>query len=524
MTINKKLDFAFIGVLVAFAILLLALDSIFIDSFYSRQKKTSLYQAYSELSTYWMDNSTYTIDSNELQTEAFSLSKEYNTILVVFDELGNATNTPFNMGINCISDLGITATLSTGDTVSLNTVDAYSLYIKPSAMEVVYEAKEDKPDDPNSQNKQYSVAIIGQILQSDTNTILGYAFLYTTYTSMKENTKIFNAFILYVTVILLIVALIIVYFLSNRFTKPIKDAEAKTRKIANLDFSTKLEVTSQDEIGSLAISINKMSDELEKNINNLKKANAALEKDILLKEKINNMREEFISDVSHELKTPISIISGYSEALKLEGLSQEDINGYADIIIDESARMNKLVRDLLKYTQIESGFINLEKDDFDVKDIIESITKPNELKLKEKEIKLSVNVPNVSVNGDYDMLQTVFSNFFSNAINHCDNERIIDVSGEIIKNKLRISVSNTGEQISEENQMRIWDSFYKIDKARSRQYGGTGLGLAVVKTIMEAYKNQYGVFNNEGGVTFFFDLNLSKQISKKETKKEDSTI
>ena len=307
---------------------------------------------------------------------------------------------------------------------------------------------------------------------------------------------------------ILIVAILIASLLSRRLVKPIKEAEIKTRKIADLDFTTKLEIESNDEVGQLAISINKMSDELERSIKELKEANEKLEQDIKLKERVNKLRQQFISDVSHELKTPISIIGGYAEALKLEGLTPEDVNSYTDIIMDESSKMNKLVRDLLKFTQIESGFLTQEKEDFSVKDLVYDVTKPSELKIKELQATLNVEIDDLTVNGDPDMMHTVFNNFFVNALNHVDGERIIEVKGEIKDNKYRIYVRNTGATISEENQKMIWESFYKVDKARSRKYGGSGLGLSIVKSIMTTYGNEFGVFNNDDGVTFYFDLNL----------------
>ena len=134
---------------------------------------------------------------------------------------------------------------------------------------------------------------------------------------------------------------------------------------------------------------------------------------------------------------------------------------------------------------------------------------PNKLRLEEKGVTLTVDVDDEVVVGDYDMMQSVFNNFFGNAINHVEGECKIKVTGKKTENnKFRVSVFNTGLQISEDNQQRIWDSFYKIDKSRSRQYGGSGLGLSIVKSIMTTYNNDFGVYNNDDGVTFFFELDL----------------
>ncbi len=173
--------------------------------------------------------------------------------------------------------------------------------------------------------------------------------------------------------------------------------------------------------------------------------------------------------------------------------------------------MNKLVRDLLKFTQIESGFAELEQEDFQLTDLINQIVTPYALEIKEKQIKLTQNIMDVSVNGDFDMMSTVFSNFFTNAMHYVDTSRIININTTLIDNKVRVSVENSGIQIDDASKDRIWDSFYKVDKARTRKYGGSGLGLSIVKSIMENYNNEYGFNNTEIGVEFYFDLNLSNK-------------
>ncbi|MCB9498540.1 MAG: HAMP domain-containing protein [Bacillales bacterium] len=502
MSLNKKLDLAFVGVLLSFALMIMLFNTLFLEKFYVYQKRNTLYSAYDQISEYVVTNGTSTAD---FDFQMLDIAQEYNIRISVFDADGYSV-----LSYNEFPTLEAVHLIvsENNESVLLSNAQEYDLYISEDGQNVDFTDDSSSESDDTEEVKE--LAIVGKITSSS-GEVLGYTFIYTTYTSIKENTKIFNAYILYTSVVLLAISLIIVYFLSNQLTKPIKEVEAKAKRMANLDFSRKIEVNTHDEIGALAISINKLSDELEKNIDKLKKANVALQQDLKLKERINDMREEFISNVSHELKTPISIIGGYSEALKLSDLSKEDLEEYADIIIDETVKMNKLVRDLLKYTQIESGFVPLETDDFQITDIINSVIKPNDLSLKEKEINLSVEVEDIMVNGDYDMLETVFQNIFTNAINHADNERIIEVKSERTKDgKLRISVYNTGEKISKENQTRIFESFYKVDKARTRAYGGTGLGLAIVKSIMETYQNSYGVKNTKDGVLFFFDLNISK--------------
>ena len=356
-----------------------------------------------------------------------------------------------------------------------------------------------------------NIALIGKVLSDNySNNVLGYVLIFTPIEAINNTSKIFSIFTLYVTIIFLVISLIVVTFISNRFTAPLREVEKNTKKIADLDFSEKLEIKTHDEIGSLSLSINKMSSELERNINELKEANIKLEKDLELETNINKMRQEFISDVSHELKTPISIIGGYGEALKLEGLTEKDINKYADIIIDESMRMNKLVRDLIKFSQINSGFLPLSEDDFSLRDLVNGVVMPHTFEFEEKGVLFTNSIPDIQVNGDYDMLETVLTNYLTNAIHYMDENKVIEISHELMGYKVRVYVRNTGPNIKDEDKDRIWDSFYKSDKSRTRKYGGSGLGLSIVKSIMEAYKSEYGFINTPDGVKFYFDLNLSK--------------
>ena len=475
MSISRKLQVAFAAVLVSFSALLVVFTMIFFKTFYNYQKRTEISDLYSIIYSKAQEEGIRNIDNDiEIRDQSINMSLK----VALFDENGLSLN-----GSSNISDFNIT------DISKEGTFFKYT---------------------ENNKKAYKSVALLGRIESTDNN-VLGYVVIYTPQVAVENNSRILTVFILYETIVFLIIAFIVVVFLSNKLSKPLKEVEEKTRRMANLDFSSKLEVKSYDEIGSLATAINKMSDELEKNIQDLKEANNKLEQDLELETKVNQMRQEFISDVSHELKTPISIIGGYSEALKLEGIGKEEVNEYADIIIDESKRMNKLVRDLLKYTQIESGFAELDKEDFQLTDLINQIVTPYNLEIKEKQINLTMDVLDVTVNGDFDMMSTVFSNFFTNAMHYVDSNRIINIKTEIINDKVRVEIENSGIQIDDANKDRIWDSFYKADKARTRKYGGSGLGLSIVKSVMKNYENEYGFNNTEIGVEFYFDLNLSNK-------------
>lgn len=493
MTISKKLSVLIVGFLLLFSVTLLAFTSIFINSFYKYKRRETIRDVYEVV---YEEVETYGMVDSVINEEIKDIAIENVVKIACFDEDGESLS----------NDKSLSAYGVVIDKVTLENANDYSLYIPTEGEFFVY-------NETNIKNELLkNIGFVGKIVSPNNDSlILGYVIIYTPEKAIESNTSIFTSFILYETFIFLILAFVLAFIVANRFAKPLKDIEAKTKRIANLDFSNKLNITSQDEIGSLSVSINKMSDKLESSINELREANMKLEKDLELESQINVMRQNFISDVSHELKTPISIIAGYSEALKLEGSTQEEINEYSDIIIDETKKMNKMVRELIKYAQIQSGLVDFEKEDFNVKDLIDGIINPYGLEIKERQIDLKEEVEDINVNGDYDMLSIVFSNLFSNAMHYVDENRKIEVKTEIINDKVKVSVRNTGVNIKDEEKDKIWDSFYKVDKARTRRYGGSGLGLSIVKTIMVAYKNDYGFINTTDGVEFFFYINRSSE-------------
>ena len=337
-------------------------------------------------------------------------------------------------------------------------------------------------------------------------------FLSTPVAAIKESVQIANQFFLFTGLFVIITGSILVFVLAGRFTQPLLELSEIARKMAMLDFSHKYPVKTNDEIGELGISINSLSDQLEKSIFELKEANEKLKDDVERERKIDEMRKEFISNVSHELKTPIALIQGYAEGLKLNVNEDEaNKNFYCDVIADEAKKMNKLVQQLLDLSQIEAGYFHLERSEFNLSALVEQVLKKNELLFKEKNLQLVfMKERELKVNADYDRIEQVLVNYLNNAVNHVDEKKIIKVSIKEENQKARISVYNSGKHIPEEYFDKIWASFYKIDKSRTRKYGGTGLGLSIVKAIQEAHHNNYGVNNVEGGVEFWFELDLAE--------------
>lgn len=341
-----------------------------------------------------------------------------------------------------------------------------------------------------------------------------YIMIRSSVASIQESATISNQFFIYVTICVSCLSFIAMLFISKSFTEKIVSLTKIAQKMSHLDFVEKYKVETEDEIGVLGSSINTLSETLEKTLGELKSANVQLKRELEQKVQIDEMRKEFLSNVSHELKTPIALIQGYAEGL------QENINDdeesrefYCDVIMDEAGKMNVLVKKLLDLNQIEFGTEVLNMEHFDIVSTIQNILSNAEILFRQKEaiLKFEVSEP-VYVWGDVYLVEESFTNYMSNALNHVDGDRVIEVKVTKENDKAKISVFNTGTPIPAEDINQIWVKFYKVDKARTREYGGSGVGLSIVKATMERLGQSYGVENRENGVEFWFTLDASNEV------------
>lgn len=335
-------------------------------------------------------------------------------------------------------------------------------------------------------------------------------------TSIQESVKISNNFLYLMAGFAILIAAVIVSYVSRKFGDPISELNDIAKKMSNLDFSHKYKITNaDDEINNLGKSINAMSDKLERTIQQLRDTNIELEKDIEEKSQIDEMRKSFISDVSHELKTPIALIQGYSEGL-LENVNSDEENRkfYAEVILDESNKMDRLVKQLLELMKLEYGKREFKDRQFNIVELEREVVRKSQVMIEEKQAKIKFKTPDeINVFADDFYIEQVISNYLTNAIKHVkeiNKEKYIQIENEINieKNKVRVKVFNTGENIEEENAARIWNRFYKVDESRNRENGGTGIGLSFVKAIMSNYGAVYGVINKDNGVEFYLELGM----------------
>lgn len=331
--------------------------------------------------------------------------------------------------------------------------------------------------------------------------------------NITENAVIAGRFYAYVAAVVTVIGSIAAYFIIKKMTRPILNISNIADRMAHLDFNARYENNDNNEIGILGNSINHMSEQLEKAISDLKAVNLELQKDIEKKEQIDEMRKEFLSNVSHELKTPIALIQGYAEGLKEEiNDDPESREWYCEVIMDEAAKMNNMVKKILNLNQLEFGDNQISMEHFDLSVLIDGVISHYQYLFEQKSARLSVDKPDsLMVWADEFMIEEVIRNYISNAVNHLDGEKIITIKAESVDGRAIVSIKNTGTQIPEEALDKVWIKFYKVDKARTREYGGSGIGLSIVKAIMDSHHKPFGVFNNEDGVTFWFELDASNE-------------
>ena len=345
---------------------------------------------------------------------------------------------------------------------------------------------------------------------SDNQTIV---IMSTPVAGLKESVNISNKFLIYVAIIGFIITVIITFLITKMITSPILQLAEISNKMGKLDFTARYEGKRSDEIQTLGQNMNYMSDRLKKAISKLQEANEVLKEDIKRKEAIDEMRKDFIANVSHELKTPIALIQGYAEGLN-EGLCEDEESRkyYTEVIMDESEKMNKMVKQLLTLSSLESGNSILHKENFNMTSLTDSVLSSISILIGEKNVKVDFDTSrDVFLYADEFKIEEVVTNYISNAIHHVNDNGTIKIDVSEDESNVYFGVYNTGNQIPEKDLANVWEKFFKVDKAHSRSYGGSGIGLSIVKAIIEAHGGEVKVANKSDGVEFGFTIPRMKE-------------
>lgn len=490
-SIRFEISATFISIMFLTFGLILLINLFFMEKFYVQNKREAIIQAYRSIAQAITDGD---ITSEDFDQEISHICERYNIEMIVLDAdsktVKSSTSNVEFLAKLLWENMLTSSSNTTGEFETreiLDYGDGYTLQM----------------DIDKSTGRKYldMWGVVGS-----GNLVL----VRSTIESIKDNVIISNTFMAYVGIIAIVVGSIFILYISKKVTEPIKRLYLISDQMKKLNFEAKYEnlESYSNEIDVLGQNMNELSETLESTIKELKKANIALKHDIARKEEIDEMRKEFLSNVSHELKTPIALIQGYAEGLK-EGINddEESRNFYCEVIMDEASKMNIMVKKLLTLNQLEFGNDSTNMDRFDIVDMIRNYIKSAELLAKQKDVTIKFeDYEPIFVWGDEFKIEEVLQNFYSNALNHIDGDKIIEIKLIQEDNHVRVSVFNTGKPIPEESLDHIWEKFYKVDKARTREYGGSGVGLSIVKAIMEGMHQAYGVKNYDNGVEFYFEL------------------
>ena len=544
-SIRTELTFVFF-LLIAGAIMIIFLaNTFFLERYYLKDKQKALDKAYVKLNQAAADNS---IRTSKFGVELVQIASKDNIGVIVMDDDSKT--------IKYYASDAETMVKRMWDNMFEKTDSLPSGYSEGEADQSEHNGN--SSDDPgdyyivkrlqDSYNQRVQI-----VLDRKTSTqymemwgMLGdgsFYLLRTAVESIRKNSGTANHFIILVGICVILLGALVAALLGTRITRPILQLTRISQRMKQLDFSARYEGDDRTEIAELGENFNELSGTLEKTISELKTANNELRSDIEKKEKIEQMQREFIANVTHELKTPIALIQGYAEGLQ-DGIAQDadSRDFYTGVILDEAGKMNKMVQKLLTLTHLEFGSEKAEMTRFDAAQLILSelssavlLANENDIHVRITQAKtgsqdvhtdetgriyLDQELSPVYVWSDEFMTEEVFQNYFSNAVHHAKSvekqgsgqkDKVIDIRFEQKENCVRISVFNTGDPIPEDSVGRIWEKFYKVDKARTRAYGGSGVGLSIVKAIMELLHQDYGVINYDNGVEFWFELETAAE-------------
>lgn len=472
----------FSAAMVGMILLCILANSLLLEPFYIKQKEKTLNEAYELIDSYSQQGG---LSSEEFAVGLDQVSARYNLETLVIDADTNTLRSTVNDS-RILTDrlLGYIFSNAKVDQVLYST-DNYTVQ---------------KNMDPRMHTDYIELwgALSGGELILMRSPVEG----------IKSSVHIANRLLVYIGIIVLIIGLFINFILSRRVTVPILELVDISEKMNKLDFDVKYKSGGDNEIALLGNHMNSLSRTLESTISELKTTNAKLQNELVKKAEAEEMRKEFLSNVSHELKTPIALIQGYSEGLKDCVADEDSRDYYCDVIIDEAGRMNRLVKNLLELNQLEFGNDNVSMERFDIVELVSNCIQADSILLKQNELDIVLQHDHdvMCVWADEFKTEQVVNNYLSNAIHYCKNEKRISVRITARGETVRVSVFNSGDPIPEESVPLLWTKFYKVDKARTREYGGSGIGLSIVKAVMDSMNRDYGVINHENGVEFWFEL------------------
>ena len=490
-SLRTQFSLAFLGIMLFTIVSLILINNTFLEKVYSEHKKNAIKAAYSSVN---MASESGSIESDAYELELQTICERYDIEVLVLD-----------------SDTQTVKVVSASDAEFLARVlwDDMTDNTGPGSVALDRQIQEE--------TEKYTLQIeTDRRTQTDYIEIWGFldngnlVLIRSALEGIRDSVAISNQFLLYVGIAIMLIGAVLILILSGMVTRPIVELTDISEEMMGLNFEVKYKsrhLGAQNELDVLGSNINELSKTLETTIRELKNANLELMQDLARKEKLDEERRDFIANVSHELKTPIALIQGYAEGLQEIADDQESRDYYTEVILDEASRMSTMVASLLSLNQLESGKDSTNMTRFDVAQIIREQVRSAGILAKQKGATIEMeDRGELYVWADEFKVSEVLQNYLSNAVHYVSGDNQILVRTVTGEDKVRICVFNTGDPIPEDSLERVWEKFYKVDKARTREYGGSGVGLSIVKAIQENMHQGYGVVNYENGVEFWFEL------------------
>lgn len=506
-SIKTQLICVFVGILALTMVLCWGLNNFFLKSFYYQEKEKSFRGSY--------DNIVRLLESNDesgLQAEMAHMRYADN---ITFIAVGPSDFAVLPVSKNFSSESELSEMIKRlMENYGLDKGTTRLIHILEETDQYVIQEKR-YPISGNSYMECYgTLEKTGESMLFLMSTPLG---------AVDDSVRLSNQFLLVTCLAAMVLAIILISVVTRGITYPILQLATLSKQMAGLNFENRYDGKQENEIGVLGNSINQMADQLKTTIDELQDANEHLKRDIEEKIQIDEVRKEFLSNVSHELKTPIALIQGYAEGLQeVVNDDPESRDFYCDVIIDEAEKMNQMVKKLLTLNHLEFGQDALTPEVFDLAEMLDTVISSNELIGQKQGISFERDyLSPCMVYADEFKIEEICTNYLSNAMHYALGEKRVRVTVEVSGDRVKTTVFNTGTQIPQEDLEKVWIKFFKVDKARTREYGGSGIGLSIVKAIMEAHNMPYGVYNTDNGVAFWFCLARAKQEQIKELTKQD---
>jgi len=363
-----------------------------------------------------------------------------------------------------------------------------------------------EPDDSDSGPNQ-TLDYYGRYMKGDTAV---YIFLRTPKEAVTLAAGLAVKYNLYIALVTFLLMAVTSYFVSRRITRPIAEISQAANRISNMDFTQPLEIHTGDELEVLSANIDDMANKLQDYIYQLQLNQQLLEKDLEREALTSRMRQEFVANVTHDFKTPLTLIRAYTETIRNQNPDDTERIHYCDIILDENERLNHMVTQLLQLSRLESGMVKLELSFFSMEELLRDVLHRNQLLIQNKKLAVRWNCEDEDhiVYGDYIRIEQVVMNLIENAIKYTPENGTIILSAVTDDTLCRIAVTNTCEPLNEQQLDNLFISFYKVDESRHKEQQSFGLGLAIVKATMDLHNQNCTARNTPDGLQISFALPL----------------